>query len=207
MHLRNDVLDSLLLVCLLHNAFEVSDSQPVCVSRCLSCSRVPLCNVYAPPNVWHYHITRLLLPSPFSLSPSPISRFLLIPCLLLSTFVDEICYIFRVFRSKRVHSTLKSFSLPPQTRWNSSPIGSRVHSASANRESKLAEAFAAKRASSFETSSATKCFSRNLLRFRFLAYRSDIIVISGKILRYKIRTVRTQNEKNKYRTETSKICI
>lgn len=58
---------------------EVSDSQPVCVSRCLSYSRVPLCNVNAPPNVWYYHITRFLL----LLSCSPRSLCPPISCLFL----------------------------------------------------------------------------------------------------------------------------
>lgn len=74
-HLRNDVLDFLLLVCLLHNTIEVSDSQPVCVSRCLAYSHVPLCNVYAPLNVWHYHITRLSC-SPFLLFSLSFTLFL-----------------------------------------------------------------------------------------------------------------------------------
>lgn len=45
---------------LLHNIIEVSDSQFV---YRIDVSRVLLCNVYAPLNVWHYHVTRLLFSS------------------------------------------------------------------------------------------------------------------------------------------------
>lgn len=100
-HLRNDVLDFLLLVCLLHNTIEVSDSQPVCVSRCLAYSHVPLCNVYAPLNVWHYHITRLSC-SPFLF----FSLFLSLPSPLLLHSQFFCIHVYSLYFSQRTFVTI-----------------------------------------------------------------------------------------------------